>query len=95
MRAAPDVQFILDDGRRNGFPPGQQRAFVLAKVLEQNPVMIVGSECSELVSACKMIPVATMEAALERAAANLGPDCRVLVVPHALQTLPVFQKPTG
>ncbi|MBE3037390.1 MAG: hypothetical protein IMZ62_01035, partial [Chloroflexi bacterium] len=34
LRDAPNVQTILDDARRNGYPPGQQRAFVVAKVLE-------------------------------------------------------------
>lgn len=88
MRDAPDVHFILDDARRNGYPPGQQRAFVMAKVLEQTRVVIVGSECPELVAACKMIPAATMEQALELAGRELGPECRVLIVPHAMLTLP-------
>jgi nickel-dependent lactate racemase len=91
MRDAPDVQFILDDARRNGYPPGQQRAFVMAKVLEQSNVVIVGSECPDLVAACKMIPAATMEEALELAASKLGPACDVLIVPHAMLTLPVLQ----
>lgn len=91
MRDAPDVQFILDDARRNGYPPGQQRAFVMAKVLEKSHVVIVGSECPELVSACKMIPAPTMEAALEIAFAQLGPAPDILIVPHAMLTLPVIQ----
>ena len=89
MRDAPHVQFILDDGRKHGYPPGQQRAFVMAKVLEQSKVIIVGSEHPEIVSACKMIPAATMEEALSMAAADLGAELDVLVVPHALLTLPV------
>jgi lactate racemase len=92
MRDAPDVQFILDDARRNGYPPGQQRAFVMAKVLEETHVIIVGSECPELVAACKMIPAVTMDEALEIAAQALGPACQVLVVPHAMLTLPVIQQ---
>lgn len=92
MQDAPNIQFILEDARRNGYPPGQQRAFVMAKVLEQANVVIVGSECPDLVTACKMIPAATMEEALERASAKLGPSCRVLIVPHALLTLPVIEK---
>jgi nickel-dependent lactate racemase len=92
MRAAPDVQAILDDARRNGYPPGQQRAFVMAKVLEQCKVVIVGSECPELVSACKMIPAASMGEALDLAIKDLGSKCRVLVVPHAMQTLPVVHE---
>jgi len=39
-----------------------------------------------------MIPAATMEEALELAASKLGPTCDVLIVPHALLTLPVLQK---
>jgi len=91
MRDAPDIQFILDDARKNGYPPGQQRAFVMAKVLEESNVIIVGSECPDIVEACKMIPAATMEEALELAASKLGPACNVLIVPHAMLTLPVLQ----
>jgi len=91
MRDAPDIQSILDDARRNGYPPGQQRAFVMAKVLEQSRVVIVGSECPDLVADCKMIPAATMEDALTLAASDLGPSCSVLIVPHAMLTLPVIQ----
>jgi nickel-dependent lactate racemase len=91
MRDAPDIQYILDDARKNGYPPGQQRAFVMAKVLEETNVVIVGSEYPDLVSACKMIPAATMEAALELVVSKIGSDCDLLVVPHAMLTLPVLQ----
>ena len=91
MRDAPDVQFILDDARARGYPPGQQRAFVMAKVLEHARVVIVGSERPDVVSACKMTPVETMEEALALAAQEMGSGLDVLVVPHALLTLPVVQ----
>ena len=81
MRDAPSNQFILDDARRKGYPPGQQRAFVMAKVLEQARVVIVGSECPELVTACKMVPAETMEDALALARNELGESCDVLIVP--------------
>jgi nickel-dependent lactate racemase len=100
MRDAPDIQHILDDAREHGYPPGQQRAFVMAKVLEGARVVIVGSETPDVVAACKMTPAATMEEALALAARELGAeadaDCAVglhpldvLIVPHALLTLPV------
>ncbi len=92
MRDAPNIKYILDDARRNGYPPGQQRAFVMAKVLERSKVVIVGSECPDLVRDCKMIPAATMEEALQLAASDLGTSCDVLIVPHAMLTLPVIQK---
>jgi nickel-dependent lactate racemase len=90
MRDAPNIHFILDDARRNGYPPGQQRAFVMAKVMEHAQVVIVGSECPSLVADCKMIPAATMQDALALASAKLGQSCDVLVVPYALLTLPVI-----
>jgi nickel-dependent lactate racemase len=92
MRDAPNVQFILDDARKNGYPPGQQRAFVMAKVLDESNVIIVGSECPDLVRDCKMIPAATMDEALALAGAQLGPACNVLIVPHAMLTLPVLSQ---
>ena len=92
MRDAADINQILEDARRNGYPPGQQRAFVLAKVLEQVNIVVVGSEYPQLVSDCKMTPATTMEQALSLAASKLGEACQVLIVPHAMQTLPVVQE---
>ncbi len=91
MRDAPDVRAILCDARAHGYPPGQQRAFVMAKVLEEANVVIVGSECPEVVTACKMEWAETVERALALAAEDLGDNLEVLVVPHALLTLPVVQ----
>jgi nickel-dependent lactate racemase len=90
MRDIPSVQQILEEGRKQGYPPGQQRAFVMAKVLEQNSVIIVGSDYPEVVEACKMLPAATMDEALAMVASELGKELDVLVVPHALLTLPVI-----
>ncbi len=92
LRDAPDIPFILNDARRNGYPPGQQRAFVMAKVLEHARVIIVASECPEIVASCKMIPAATMEEALQIAARDVGSSCDVLIVPHALLTLPIVKE---
>ena len=89
MRDAPDIQTVLDDARQHGYPPGQQRAFVMAKVLEKARVVIVGSETPDVVRDCKMTPVETMEQAMAMAASELGADLDVLIVPHALLTLPV------
>jgi hypothetical protein len=61
-------------------------------VLEQSRVIIVGSECPHLVAACKMIPLATMEDALAFAGKELGASCQVLLVPHALLTLPIVSE---
>jgi nickel-dependent lactate racemase len=91
LRDAPDARSVLEDGRAHGYPAGQQRAFVIAKVLEECKVIIVGSEEPDLVRQCKMLATETMEQALALAAADLGAELDVLVVPHALLTLPIVQ----
>jgi nickel-dependent lactate racemase len=92
MQEAPNAQFILDDARAHGYPPGQQRAFVMASVLAQNDVIIVGAECTDLIRSAKFLAAPTMEAAFDLAREKLGDDLDVIVVPHALQTLPIVQK---
>jgi len=89
MQDAPDVQTILDDARQYGYPPGQQRAFVMAKVLEKNDVIIVGAQDPSLILSAKFLAEPTMEAALARVSEKLGDNLEVLIVPHALLTLPI------
>jgi len=91
MRDAQDMPSLLAELRRTGYPPGAQRAFIMARVMEVNPVVIVGSETPEIVRAARMIAAATMEEALDMAAQAMGPELDVLIVPHALLTLPVVQ----
>jgi nickel-dependent lactate racemase len=91
MRDAKDMPGLLEELRHTGYPPGAQRAFIMAKVLEQAQVIIVGAECPEIVQAAKMIPAAMMEEALDMAAESLGPELDVLIVLHALLTLPVVE----
>ena len=92
MQDAPDVRSILDDARRNGYPPGQQRAFVMAKVLEQNEVIIVGAEDPDLIRSTKFSSEPTMDDAFRAVSRKLGNDLDVLIVPHALLTLPIVQE---
>jgi nickel-dependent lactate racemase len=91
MRDAPDARALLCDARANGYPPGQQRAFVMAKVLEDAEVIVVGADCPDVVADCMMTPAETMGAALEIAQQRMGTDLDVLIVPHALQTLPIVR----
>jgi nickel-dependent lactate racemase len=92
MKSATDMPSLLAELRRTGYPPGAQRAFVMAKVLEQTGVIIVGSKTPEVVRDAKMIPAADMDKAFRIAADKLGPNLDVLIVPHALLTLPVVSK---
>ena len=90
MKGAIDMVSLLAELRRTGYPPGAQRAFVMAKVLEKNHVIIVGTETPEVVRQLHMIPAADMDEAFRIAVSTIGRnDLEVLIVPQALLTLPV------
>jgi nickel-dependent lactate racemase len=94
-RAASPAQ-LVDDLRRDGFPAGAQRAYILAQVLTRHPVIVVGAQYPEVVRACHMLAADDMQSGLELAeslarahfgiAAPVPLD--VLAVPDALLTLP-------
>ena len=78
MRNAGAMGTLLDDMRRDGYPPGAQRAFIMAKVLEKNEVIIVGSETPDLVRDCQDDPAATMDEAFDLACKTLENRTRTL-----------------
>jgi nickel-dependent lactate racemase len=91
LREATDMTSLLEELRRTGYPPGAQRAFIMAKVMEECEVIVVGSECPDIVRHVKMIPVADMDEAFYIVTEKLGANLDALVVPHALLTLPIVQ----
>ena len=92
MTRAADMPTLLAELRRTGYPPGAQRAFFMAKVLEKNSVIVVGAESPDVVRDLHMIPAADMDEAFCIATEALGrTDLDALIVPHALFTLPIVQ----
>jgi nickel-dependent lactate racemase len=90
MTGATDMVSLLTELRRTGYPPGAQRAYVMAKVLEKNNVIVVGTETPEVVRQLHMIPAADINEAFRIAVSKIGRnDLEVLIVPQALLTLPV------
>lgn len=71
------------------FEPGEQRAYMLARVLEHARVVLVGSSISPRLLREMFIKSArTMDGALKAAFKELGTDAKVLVIPHSLLTIP-------
>ena len=89
MKSASGPAQILEAARKDGYPAGGQRAFVMAKVLEACDVVVVGCEHPALVEDLMMIPAEDMAEALHFLEQKHGRQADVLVVPHALHTLPV------
>jgi len=79
LRAASTPE-ALYESMREGYEPGAQRAFVLARCLREADVYVTNSEHPEVVGDCLLIARPTVDDAVE-------PGSRVLVVPDALDTL--------
>lgn len=99
LSAAASPQELVRRLQRDGFPAGAQRAYVLAKVLARHPVIVVGALHPDVVSACHMHPVQTMEEALalaQQLAHERFPNqqLHLLNIPNALACLPRLQ-PAG
>ncbi len=93
MQSGVDMTSLLAELRSSGYPPGAQRAFVMAKVMEATQVIIAGTETPDMVRQVQMIPAADMDEAFRIAVAEIGRnDLEVAIVPQALLTLPVRTK---
>jgi len=88
MQKTSDMSSLLAELRGGGYPPGAQRAFIMAKVLEKTQIIIVGTETPDVVRQLHMLPAADMDEAFRIAASKIGRDeLEVLIVPRALLTL--------
>jgi len=79
LAAARDPDSLYRE-MREGYEPGAQRAFVLARTLKKHDVWITNSDAPATVEECLMEAANDVEAAIE-------PDSDILVVPDALNTL--------
>lgn len=85
----------LAEKLRRGSQPGEQRAFMVAKVLQDARIIVVGATKPDVVRACGLLASPTLDDALELAgslAREARPEVQrraldLLVVPHAIRTL--------
>ncbi|MFB6303958.1 MAG: lactate racemase domain-containing protein [Haloferacaceae archaeon] len=81
MRAAESAEALYEE-MREGYDPGAQRAFVVARALRDHDVYVTNSDHPEVVEECLMSARDRVEDAVE-------PGSDVLVVPDGLNTLVV------
>lgn len=86
---------IVARARASGIRPGEQRAYVVARMLQDVSVIVAGAERSEAVRRVGFLPAETIEQALQMASRITGVPASVLVVPHALLTLPIVEGPAN
>jgi nickel-dependent lactate racemase len=91
----PGGPAIIAHALREGVKPGEQRAYIMARVLEDVSVIVAGARNLAEVEEIGFIPASTIADALERATTIVGTPAKALVVPHALLTLPVVTNDQG
>ncbi|MGH2535658.1 MAG: nickel-dependent lactate racemase [Thermomicrobiales bacterium] len=77
----------------HGIRPGEQRAYIMARVLQDVTVIVAGADDPAQVRAVGCVSAASVDEALAIAKAHVGIPATALVVPHALLTLPIVQAP--
>ena len=80
---------VIERAREQGIKPGEQRAYIMANVLQDVTVIVAGIEDPALARAVGFLPADTVEEGLRLAAEVVGTPASALIVPHALLTLPV------
>lgn len=85
------TQALLDHLLANGCRAGEQRAFMIAQLLQRYRLIIVGSEAAGIVESVGLEHAVTMAAAVEMVALE---NPHALIVPDAIKMLPVATSST-
>jgi len=92
MSAAGGPEAVIERVRREGIRPGEQRAYIMARVLQDVSVIVAGILDPRAARAVGFIPAETIEEGIALAGERVGTPASALVVPHALLTLPVVER---
>lgn len=91
MKKAKDVDDIIAISREEGFAPGEQKALILARILQQ--ARIVMTDCllpEQTLKDLYLESVPTLQEALNRELKK-HPKARVVLIPDGLLTLPIIK----
>jgi nickel-dependent lactate racemase len=93
LERAASPAAVVEEARRH-FAGGEQRAVMVALTLQHCAVIVAASEAPEVVRLAKLRAAVDVEEALDIAYEHIGRPARasVLLIPHALHTLPVVQQ---
>ncbi len=91
MKKAQDADDIIRISREEGFAPGEQKAFILARILKR--ARIVMTDCllpEETLKELYLDSAPTLQEALNRELEK-NPGARVILIPDGLLTLPILK----
>lgn len=93
MAAPGGAEAVVERARRDGIRPGEQRAYVMALVLQDVSIIVAGMSDPEIARSVGFLSAADVPEALQMATRMVETPATVLVVPHALLTLPIVGAP--
>lgn len=79
---------LIAAARANGIRAGEQRAYIVARMLEEVTVIVAGIKDPDVAGRIGFLSAVDVEEALAMALSHVRSPASVLVVPHALLTLP-------
>ena len=82
---------IVERVRRMGVRPGEQRAYIMAQVLERVRVIVAGSVAPDAIAGMGFELTSDLPSAIAMAVDQVGTSARAIVVPHAMLTLPIVR----
>lgn len=96
MKSVKTPKEALEKAYREGFEPGEHKAFVLAKALNWAKIIMTETKVQESVLRELLLEYRpTLKDALDYAFKELGEDAKVWVIPNALVTIPVVKNKGG
>jgi nickel-dependent lactate racemase len=89
MRDPGGPAAVIARARAEGIRPGEQRAYIMSLVLQDIRVIVAGADHPDVIASAGFLTAPDLDSALAEAARIVGTPASVLVVPHALLTLPI------
>ena len=92
MKRSKDADDVIAISREEGFAPGEQKALILAWILNQARIVI--TDCiipEETLRELHLESIPTLQEALDRELER-NPKARVVLIPDGLLTLPILKK---
>lgn len=80
---------VITRMQRDGVRPGEQRAYIMARVLEHATVIVAGADDPDVIRAVGFLAAVDIPNALDLAITKVGTPATAVIVPHALLTLPI------
>ncbi len=88
LKSEKDMSRLIQRLKSEKYPPGAQRAFIMAKVLEKTKIILISDMDPEIIKALHMLYASDISKALQMASHLLNKrSLDILILPHSMLTL--------